>query len=63
MPLYPGRCPGLRASAPSGRAAVGCLIFRAMQLWAFGRAAYMGCLALWALLSHANFAEFSELYG
>ena len=26
----PGRCPGLRASAPS------------MQLWAFGRAAYMG---------------------
>ena len=39
----PGRCPGLRASAPSGRAAyMGCLDFRAMQLWAFGRAAYMG---------------------
>ena len=39
----PGRCPGLRASAPLGRAAsMGCLDFRAMQLWAFGRAAYMG---------------------
>ena len=39
----PGRCPGLRASAPSGRAAsMGCLDFRAMQLWAFGRADYMG---------------------
>ena len=25
--LYPGRCPGLGASAPSGRAAVGFLIF------------------------------------
>ena len=25
-----------------------------------GVAAYMGCLALWALLSHANFAEFSS---
>ena len=38
----PGRCPGLRASALSGRAAVGYLIFRALLLWAFGRAAYMG---------------------
>ena len=27
--LYPGRCPGLWASALSGRAAVGCLAFRA----------------------------------
>ena len=59
----PGRCPGLRASAPSGRAAVGCLDFRAMLLWAFGRAAYMGFWPFRALLSHANFAEFSELYG
>ena len=43
MPLYPGRCPGLGASAPSGRAAyMGSLDFRAMLLWAFGRAAYMG---------------------
>ena len=33
--LYPGRCLGLRASALSGRAAVGYLIFRALLLiWA-----------------------------
>ena len=60
----PGRCPGLRASAPSGRAAyMGCLDFRVMLLWAFGRCCLYGLLALWALLSHSNFAEFSELYG
>ena len=60
----PGRCPGLRASAPSGRAAyMGCLDFRVMLLWAFGRAAYMGSLDFRAFLSHSNFAEFSELYG
>ena len=29
----PGRCPGLRASAPSGRAAVGCLTIRACCLY------------------------------
>ena len=45
--LYPGRCLGLRASAPSGRAAyMGFCPFRALLLiWAFGlsgRAAYMG---------------------
>ena len=36
--LYPGRCLGLRASAPSGRAAyMGFCPFRALQLiWAFG---------------------------
>ena len=31
--LYPGRCPGLGASALSGRAAVGCLPFRACCLY------------------------------
>ena len=57
----PGRCPGLRASAPSGRAAyMGSLDFRAMLLWAFGRAAYMGFWPFRAFLSHANFAEFSS---
>ena len=66
-----GRCPGLRASVPSGRAAVGCLTIRAccfygllglqgdavMGFWA---CCLYGLLALWALLSHANFAEFSS---
>ena len=50
--LYPGLCPGLGASALSGRAAyMGFLAFRALLLWAswpFGRAAYMGCLTFWA---------------
>ena len=42
--LYPGRCPGLRASALSGRAAVGFLVF-----WAFccGLLGLQGVL-LWA---------------
>ena len=42
--LYPGRCPGLRASALSGRAAyMGFWTFMAMLLWAswpFGRCCY-----------------------
>ena len=70
----PGRCPGLRASAPSGRAAVGCLTIRACCLYGqlglqgdavmgFWACCLYGLLALWALLSHSNFAEFSELYG
>ena len=40
----PGRCPGLRASALSGRAAVVCLTIRALQLiwaaWTSGRCCY-----------------------
>ena len=36
----PGRCPGLRASAPSGRAAY-------MSFLPFGCATYMGFLAFW----------------
>ena len=67
----PGRCPGLRASAPLGRAAVGYLIFRACCLYGqlglqgdavmgFWACCLYGLLALWALLSHANFAEFSS---
>ena len=45
--LYPGRCPGLRASAPSGRAAyMGFCPFRACCLYGLlplqGIAAYMG---------------------
>ena len=51
----PGRCPGLRASAPSGRAAsMGCLDFRAMLLiwaaWTSGRCSYglLGVLLIWA---------------
>ena len=67
----PGRCPGLRASALSGRAAVGCLTIRACCLYGqlglqgdavmgFWACCLYGLLALWALLSHANFAEFSS---
>ena len=44
----PGRCPGLRASAPSGRVAYMSLL-GVLLTWAFGlseRAAYMGFLAL-----------------
>ena len=61
--LYPGRRPGLGASAPSGRAAyMGFCPFRALQLiwaaWTSGRccygflgvAAYMGCLDFRAML-------------
>ena len=40
----PGRCPGLRASAPLGRAAVVCLTIRALLLiwaaWTSGRCCY-----------------------
>ena len=44
--LYPGRCPGLGASALSGRAAVDFLAFWALLLiWAFGP--FQGVL-LWA---------------
>ena len=56
--LYPGRCPGLRASALSGRAAVGYLIFRACccgLLDLQGIAAYMSFLTFWSC--------FSELLG
>ena len=44
----PGRCPGLRASAPSGRVAYMSLL-GVLLTWAFGplwRAAYMSFLAL-----------------
>ena len=47
MPLYPGRCPGLRASAPSGRAAyMGCCPFRACCL--YGLLPFQGVLLIWA---------------
>ena len=51
--LYPGRCPGLRASALSGRAAVDFLAFWALLLiCAFGPSgrAAVDFLAFWALL-------------
>ena len=66
----PGRS-GLRASALSGCAAVGCLTIRACCLYGllglqgdavmgFWACCLYGLLALWALLSHSNFAEFSS---
>ena len=60
----PGRCPGLRASAPFRACCFyGLLGLQGDAVMGFWACCLYGLLALWALLSHSNFAEFSELYG
>ena len=46
----PGRCLGLRASAPSGRAAVGCLTIRACCLYGLLGLQGDAVMGFWALL-------------
>ena len=71
--LYPGRCPGLGASAPSGRAAVGCLVFWTCCLYGLlgllgdvvvGFLIFWSCfcelLGLRLYLKPANFKELSR---